>query len=73
MTATMILLLIGLTFILWVWALIDLIKTPFKDRHFKTMYLIMILLFPLLGSILYFMSKRAVKGEKRTFTPNFTQ
>lgn len=57
--------------VLWFCALIDLSRTPFQNPYVKTVYLLMIVLFPILGSVLYFQSKRFVRGGRRVFAPEF--
>ncbi len=62
----------ALTAILWVWALIDLVKSHFKNPTYKILWLLAILFFPVVGSILYFMLKKEfVDPGKRKFDPDF--
>ena len=39
--------------ILWIWALIDLIKSDFRESNLKLIWALIIIFIPLLGSILY--------------------
>ena len=64
----MILLTIGL----WFWALIDITKSRFKDQTMKTVWLLVVLFFPILGSIFYFqLRKKLITKELRKFQPDF--
>ena len=40
--------------ILWIWALVDILKSNFKDDATKVIWVIIVILLPILGSILYF-------------------
>ncbi len=69
--------LILITFILlavtlWVWALFNLTRSTFKDPTMKTVWLLVVLFFPLVGSVFYFQLKRKlITKEPRRFNPNF--
>jgi chromate transport protein ChrA len=43
------------------WALIDVIKSDFKDSTNKIIWLLLIIFLPLLGAILYFLIGRSQK------------
>lgn len=65
---------IGLTIILWFWALIDITRSRFKNPTMNTVWLLSVLFFPVLGPILYFlMRKKFVTKEPRKFQPNFNR
>ncbi|WP_092461027.1 PLDc N-terminal domain-containing protein [Thermoflavifilum thermophilum] len=61
----MILLLLGwglwglLTLILWIWALVDIIKSRFNSDTTKIIWIVVVILLPLLGSILYLIIGRS--------------
>ena len=58
--------------ILWIAALIDLIKTSKETRKPLSFWLPILLFFPILGPILYFMvGRRNTAGQKRSFKPVF--
>lgn len=57
--------------ILWVWSLLDLVFSTFKKSKWKIAWLLIIIFFPLLGSILYLLLKEEFKVKKRRFTPQF--
>ncbi|MBX5439189.1 MAG: PLDc N-terminal domain-containing protein [Thermoflavifilum sp.] len=42
-----------LTLILWIWALVDIIKSRFESDTTKIIWIVVVILLPLLGSILY--------------------
>lgn len=48
------LLIMGIPFILWVWALIDILKSRFETETTKVIWLLVVLLVPFLGMVLYF-------------------
>jgi len=58
----------------WFWAIIDLTKSLFKKTYLKTIWFLIVLLFPILGSILYFqMKNRMINKRRRKFQPNFNK
>ena len=70
-------LIIGLSILsigLWFWALIDIAKSRFKNPTMNTVWLIIVLFFPIIGSIFYFLlRKKYTTKEKRKFNPNFSK
>lgn len=56
-----ILLVILLPFLLMIWAIVDLIKSDFKDQSTKIVWALVILFFPFLGSIIYLIFGRSQK------------
>jgi hypothetical protein len=52
-----ILLFIFLPLILWIWALVDCLKSEFKGSN-KIVWVIVIIFFPVVGPILYFLIGR---------------
>ena len=66
--------LILLTLILVFWAIIDIAKSRFKDPKYRTIWLIVVILFPIIGSILYFQLKRTLTTkEPIRFDPKFNR
>lgn len=57
--------------ILWIWALIDMIKCSKGSRESLGVWLLIILFFPIVGSIIYFQIGRKRMLESREFNPNF--
>lgn len=63
-----------LTIILWFWALTDIVRSRFKKPIMRTLWLIVVLFFTLIGSILYFqMKKTLTTKEPLKFDPKFTR
>ncbi|MCF6279670.1 MAG: PLD nuclease N-terminal domain-containing protein [Flavobacteriaceae bacterium] len=63
-----------LTIILWFWAIIDIVRSRFKNRSMNTFWLLAVLFFPILGSIFYFqLKKEYVTKAPRKFKPNFNR
>ncbi|NJW53221.1 PLDc N-terminal domain-containing protein [Salinimicrobium oceani] len=63
---------IFLFLIFWIWALLDLANARFKDVKWKLAWLLIIIFFPLLGSILYLLLKKNFKqSRRRSFAPEF--
>ncbi len=46
--------LITLTAILWIWALVDILRSNFENSLTQLLWIILIFIFPILGSIVYF-------------------
>lgn len=63
-----------LTAIIWIWALVDLVKSSFRNTLTKLLWLLVILFFPILGSIVYFQFARRYKVPvHRKFQPVFSK
>ncbi|MBA3025720.1 MAG: hypothetical protein FP820_04835 [Sulfurimonas sp.] len=45
--------------VIWVWALIEILKSSFKDSINKVIWLLVVFFLPVLGFILYFAIGRA--------------
>lgn len=48
-------------FAVWIWTLVDIIQAEFKDTNEKLLWIILVILLPFLGTILYF----AIGGKNR--------
>ncbi len=71
-TALLLTLFSVLTIILWVWALIDILKAEFKKPNLKFVAIIALFIIPVFGSFLYFQYKRQLTVKpKRRFQPKF--
>ena len=58
--------------IFWIVALLDLTASTFKKKKWKLAWLLIILFFPIIGSILYFLLRSEFKSrKKRKFNPGF--
>lgn len=53
------------------WSIIDLSKTRLKGTYTNTWFLLLVILMPVVGSIVYFLVKRKLQLPKRRFAPNF--
>ena len=63
-----------LAIILWFWAIMDIVKSRFKNQNMSVIWLLVVLLLPVLGSIIYFQFKKIVLIKKvREFQPNFNK
>ena len=40
-------------FALWIWAVVDILQSEFKDSNMKLVWMLIVLLMPMLGTILY--------------------
>ena len=58
--------------ILWVWALVDIIKRRKQNSEPVGLWILIVLMFPIVGSILYFqLARRRMFGTKKGFSPDF--
>lgn len=72
MNAVLSVILLLLMISLWFWAIIDIANSRFKDQRMNTVWLLIVLFFPLLGSIIHFQLKRRLTSpEARKFSPDF--
>ena len=63
-----------LAIILWIWAVFDITKSRFKNSIMKIVWLLIVLFFPVFGSIFYFqLRKKFVTKKNRDFQPNFNR
>ena len=61
-----------LTLGLWIWAIVNIVKSSFKDGAQKILWLVVVVLFPILGPIVYFQVGRKYTNRKsRKFNPSF--
>lgn len=64
--------LVILTVVLWIWALIDIAKTRRQNPSEKSLWFLLIIALPLIGSILYLLIKdKTAKANPRRFQPKF--
>ncbi|AOW18299.1 hypothetical protein LPB03_12940 [Polaribacter vadi] len=72
MTNLMLIGLFVLSTILWLQAIIDIVKTKFKLKIYKIIWICIVLFFPIIGSLIYFQFKRKkTMNKRRKFQPNF--
>lgn len=55
-----------------VYALIDMIRSDFREQHMKLIWALMILMLPVIGTFLYLSMSRRTKSRYRKFNPNFS-
>jgi len=65
--------LVVLTLTLWIWALVDIFKSKFENSSLKILWIAAILIFPIIGSIIYFQVGKKVTIKSKKFQPNFTK
>ena len=61
----------ALATILWAWAILDIAKSYFHNRSLKRTWLFIVILFPVLGSVIYFQLKKRLSENPRIFNPDF--
>jgi len=61
----LILMISGVFFLPWLFALIDCLKSEFKESNLKVIWVVVLLLVPFLGWILYFIIGRGQKKPTR--------
>ena len=48
-------LLVGMfLFAIWIWTIIDIIKGEFRDNNEKVLWILLVVLLPFIGTVLYF-------------------
>ena len=58
----------------WFWAIIDITRSRFKNPNMRTVWLIVVLLLPLMGTLIWlFVRKDLVTTEPRKFNPKFNR
>jgi len=57
----LILIFLGIPAILWIWAIVDILRSDFTDSTTKLIWLIVIVFLPVLGAILYLLIGRNQK------------
>lgn len=54
----------GLAIFLWIWAIVDILRSDFKRRGMKTIWIMNVLILPIIGSIIYFQIKNRLVVQK---------
>lgn len=63
-----------LSLVLWFWTFFDILKSRFKVPFMSTVWLLIVILVPLLGSIVYLiLRKKLINNKNRKFQPNFNR
>jgi len=60
---------IALPFLFTLYCVIDIVRTEFKDGNSKILFLILVLLAPLIGSIVYLILRRSFVKPNEPFNP----
>lgn len=69
---TFLALLLVLTIVLWIWAVVDILKAEFKNPSLKLVVIVALLIAPVIGSVVYFQFRRQlIVEQKRIFQPKF--
>ncbi|WP_035696114.1 PLDc N-terminal domain-containing protein [Christiangramia portivictoriae] len=71
MWSIMVILISILVLVLWIWALVDISKTSFDSAAMQVLLILMVLLFPVIGPLVYFQFKRRFTEPGRKFAPAF--
>ncbi|MDX1651567.1 MAG: PLD nuclease N-terminal domain-containing protein [Brumimicrobium sp.] len=59
---------------LWFWAIIDIAKSRFINSTMNTVWLLIVLFFPILGSFFYFiLREKYITNQSRKFQPKFNK
>lgn len=65
---------IVLAIALWFWAIIDIAKARFINSTMNTVWLLLVLFFPILGSVFYFvLREKYITKETSKFQPKFNK
>jgi hypothetical protein len=51
-------------FVLWIWAIIDVIKSEFKDSTTKIIWIALLIFLPFLGAVIYPFLSKSTKQRK---------
>jgi hypothetical protein len=59
-------------FVFMIYALVDMIRSDFREHHMKLIWALLILFVPVIGTFLYLNMSRRTKSTFRRFDPGFT-
>lgn len=62
-----------LTAVLWLWALVDISRSRFGSPTMKLLWMILIFIFPIIGSIIYFQFGKKFTENSKKFNPDFNK
>jgi len=60
-----------LALIVWIQSIRDIIGTNFQSQPLKVKWLVIVILFPVVGAIVYFQLKKRLTGNPKVFKPDF--
>ena len=58
---------------LWIWAISDIARSEFAQRNNQLVFLLLVICFPVIGSIIYFLMKGRLVIHDRKFNPVFNR
>ncbi len=50
-------------FVLWIWAIIDVIRSDFKDQTTKIIWIALLIFLPFLGAVIYLFVGKSTKKQ----------
>lgn len=56
-----------------IYALVDMIRSDFREHHMKLIWTMLILMVPVIGTFLYLSMSRRTKQNFRRFNPDFSK
>ena len=59
-------------FAFMIYALVDLIRSDFREHHMKLIWTLMILFIPVIGTFIYLNMSHSTKNNFRSFDPDFS-
>jgi heme/copper-type cytochrome/quinol oxidase subunit 2 len=62
-----------LALILWISAIIDIVRSEFVQCNNQLAFLLIVIFFPVAGSIIYFLMKGRLVVHDRNFNPDFNR
>lgn len=58
--------------ILWLQAITDIVKTTFRHKIYKIIWICIVVFFPIIGSLIYFhFNRKGIRSKRRKFRLNF--
>ncbi|MBF8150276.1 PLDc N-terminal domain-containing protein [Winogradskyella sp. F6397] len=66
--------LISIAILFWFWAISDITRSRFKNPYMSTVWVLVVLFFPVVGSICYLLLRnKLVTNKRRKFQPKFNR
>jgi membrane protein implicated in regulation of membrane protease activity len=60
-------------FILWIWALVDIITSKFKEDFMQIVWLLVVFFLPFIGVLIYLLIGRSMKQEANSYDDDLRQ
>jgi len=51
-------------FVLWIWAIVDAVKSDFKDSSTKLIWMALLIFLPVIGTLVYFFAAKGTKIQQ---------